>query len=137
MGTTMTRPTIIPAQTNPLLNADELSIANNCPYQLPRDVKMEQTFAPSMWNFWASDPRKKTFRRKPYVLQGDAKVQRNLEDYMHRKAEAEYSVRPGHFNTTSFMGESGLLADAIARAHVNYSLVNSRPKSGPVVVLAA
>jgi hypothetical protein len=106
----------------------------SCEYPMPRDSRYKLSFAPTMWQFWGSDPKKKTFRRKPMVLHAEAPVQLAMEQFRARKMEAQNKLEPGHFNMASYLGEYGLLADALARPHRHYQLQNSRHKSGPVVM---
>jgi hypothetical protein len=104
-----------------------------CEFPMPRDARYTLSYAPSMWDFWASDPQKKPFRRKPFMTHAEAPVKLAMEDYVDRRSAAETNVQPGHFNTTTYLGESGLVADSLSKAHRSYSLLNSRPKSGPIV----
>ena len=90
-----------------------------------------------MWDFWASDPLKKTFRRKPFILNGESPFQKSLDDYVRFKDEAERSFQPGQFVTGVFMGEGGLLADALARQHRRYGILDTRTNSGSVIVAYA
>jgi hypothetical protein len=123
-----------PVDLDRLLNEHRQRYGGTCDFPMPRDSQYKLTYAPTMWQFWSSDPLKKAFRRQPLVLHGSAPLELAMMDYEHRKEDAVRDVQPGHFNTTGFMGESGQVADALARAHRDYSLLNSRPKSGPVVI---
>lgn len=121
-----------------------------CEPPMPRNVRYSLEYAPSMWKFWASDPAKKSFRRKPFVLHGQGATNTavdntamklpvmqlpGVDEFLQKRAQYEQTRQPGHFNTVQFMGESGLVADALARSHrAYYSQLNSRPRSGPVVI---
>lgn len=103
---------------------------------MPANSRYSLSFAPSMRQFWASDPKRKRYRSKPLVMNGESPAQLAMEHYLQRKGAAWPEVEPGRFNMTPFGVERGLVADALARAHKDYaSLVNSRPKSGPVAIV--
>ena len=106
-----------PEQTQSLLADYGKRHGGTCANPMPSQVHYNLEFAPSMWQFWASDPTKKSFRRKPFMMHRNAEAQIHEQDYLRRKEAEQPGVQPGHFNLTQFRGESGLVADAMSRAH--------------------